>query len=156
MNRSKAIGARIREVFLNGLWIANTNYKHQIEKLTWQQSVEKFDNLNSVAALTFHINYYLEGVLKVLQGGELTIHDKYSFDLPPITSEQQWSALKNALFENASLFADCIEQLNDTDLAADFVLPKYGTYERNIEAIIEHSYYHLGQISLILKLLNSR
>jgi hypothetical protein len=30
---------------------------------------------------------------------------------------------------------------------------KYGIYRRNIEAIIEHSYYHLGQISLIKKLI---
>ena len=34
-----------------------------------------------------------------------------------------------------------------------FVDEKYGTYRRNIEGIIEHSYYHLGQISLIKKMI---
>jgi hypothetical protein len=35
-----------------------------------------------------------------------------------------------------------------------FVDEKYGTYLRNIEAMIEHSYYHLGQIVLIRKILS--
>ena len=35
----------------------------------------------------------------------------------------------------------------------NFVDEKYGTFQRNIEAMIEHSYYHLGQIVLIKKML---
>jgi len=35
----------------------------------------------SIAALTFHINYYVAGVLNVFQGGKLEIRDKYSFDM---------------------------------------------------------------------------
>lgn len=34
-----------------------------------------------------------------------------------------------------------------------FVEEKYGTYQRNLEGMIEHSYYHLGQIVLIKELL---
>ena len=30
---------------------------------------------------------------------------------------------------------------------------KYGTYLRNIEGMIEHCYYHLGQVSLIRKMI---
>ena len=156
MNRWKAISSRIRELFLDGTWIANTNFRHQIANVSWEQAIEKFESLNTVAALTYHINYYVAGVLKVLQGGDLDIHDKYSFDLPPMTNETQWNSLKESLFSNASQFADCVEQLNDESLDAGFVKPQYGTYERNIEAIIEHGYYHLGQISLILKLINSK
>jgi hypothetical protein len=35
-----------------------------------------------------------------------------------------------------------------------FVDEKYGTYQRNIDAMIEHAYYHLGQIVLIKKMIN--
>ena len=35
-----------------------------------------------------------------------------------------------------------------------FIDAKYGTFLRNIEGVIEHSYYHLGQISLIRKLIS--
>lgn len=34
-----------------------------------------------------------------------------------------------------------------------FIDEKYGTVLRNIEGVIEHSYYHLGQISLIRKMI---
>jgi len=50
-----------------------------------------------------------------------------------------------------SSFADHMARLSDTQLDAVFVKETYGTYRRNIEAIIKHSYYHLGQISLLRK-----
>jgi hypothetical protein len=34
-----------------------------------------------------------------------------------------------------------------------FVNEKYGSLQRNIDAMIEHSYYHLGQIVLIRKII---
>jgi len=50
-------------------------------------------------------------------------------------------------------FANLIEQMPDEKLDQFFVDQKYGTYKRNIEAMIEHSYYHLGQIVLIRKMI---
>jgi hypothetical protein len=41
----------------------------------------------------------------------------------------------------------------DKKLKEVFTDKKYGSYERNINAMIEHSYYHLGQITLIKKML---
>jgi hypothetical protein len=73
--------------------------------------------------------------------------------LPPITSEDDWKKLRESLFENAELFAQYVEDMPDEKLDEIFVDAKYGTYLRNIEGVIEHSYYHLGQIVLILKLL---
>ena len=40
----------------------------------------------------------------------------------------------------------------DEKLSEVFVDEKYGTYERNINLMIEHCYYHLGQILIIKKL----
>ncbi len=58
--------------------------------MTWVQATQKIGTLNTIAALTFHVNYYLAGILKVFRGGELEIRDKYSFDIPPIDSEADW------------------------------------------------------------------
>ncbi|MGN6163930.1 MAG: hypothetical protein ACTHOF_05245 [Flavisolibacter sp.] len=41
----------------------------------------------------------------------------------------------------------------DSKLDEIFVDEKYGTYYRNLQGIIEHTHYHLGQIVLIKKLL---
>ncbi|WP_299248987.1 DUF1572 domain-containing protein [uncultured Aquimarina sp.] len=153
MTKSELIANRLREVLLNGTWIANTNYKQQIESLTWQQANQKIETLNTIAVLTYHINYYLAGVLNVFMVGKLEIKDKFSFDMPPITSETDWKNLINEFLINAEKLTLEVEKMDDQKLDEIFVDQKYGTYSRNIEGIIEHSYYHLGQISLIKKLI---
>ena len=145
---------RLREVFLDGRWIANTNYKEQLLGVDWMQATRVFGNLNTIAMLTYHINYYLEGLLNVFNGGSLEIKDKYSFDLPPIQSAQDWEPLMAKLMTNAEAFVHAVRNMPDSRLDEIFVDKKYGTYLRNIEAVIEHSYYHLGQISMIRKLVS--
>lgn len=153
MNRSIILAGRLKEVFMDGKWIANTNYHDILRPVDLQQATKKISNLNSIAALTYHINYYLDGLIQVLNGGPLTISDKYSFDLPHLHTEEEWQTLKNKFFINATLFIEKVALLNDEVLNSNFIDEKYGTYERNIEAVIEHSYYHLGQISLLKKIL---
>ncbi|MEM9052802.1 MAG: DinB family protein [Bacteroidota bacterium] len=156
MKTANELADRLNEVLLEGLWIANTNYKMQIESVTWKGAIEKVGSLNTIAMLTFHINYYLEGILNVLNGGDLEIRDKYSFDLPPIKSEANWIDLRERFLENSKLFVEAVRELTDEKLQEPFVDEKYGTYQRNIDGVIEHSYYHLGQISLIKKMIGDR
>lgn len=153
MKRSLVIANRLREVLLNGHWIANTNYKEQLSNVNWEQATQRVHSLNTIAALTFHINYYLSGLLQVFNGGKLEISDKYSFDLPPIHSEADWNKLVNEFLNNSETFASQVENFSDDMLDMPFVDEKYGTYLRNIEGVIEHCYYHLGQISLIKKMI---
>lgn len=153
MTRNVTIANRLREVFLNGYWIANTNYKEQIQSVNWRQATQKIGNLNTIADLTFHINYYLSGLLNAFENGKLEISDKYSFNLPPINSEYDWSKMVNDFLNNSEKFADTIAQMDDSRFDQPFIDEKYGTFLRNIEGIIEHSYYHLGQIALIKKMI---
>ncbi|HCA08642.1 DUF1572 domain-containing protein [Chryseobacterium sp.] len=153
MSSASQLAKRLREVLLDGLWIANTNFKDQLSDVTREQAVTKVDSLNTIAMLTFHIHYYIAGVLNVLEGGDLEIKDQFSFDLPPIESEEQWKDLLNRLWSDSEKFASLVGQIPDDQLDDVFVDEKYGTYRRNIEGMIEHSYYHLGQITLIKKML---
>jgi hypothetical protein len=153
MTRNITIATRLREVLLNGHWIANTNYKEQIQNLNWQQVIQKIDTLNTIAALTYHINYYLEGLLNAFGNGKLEISDKYSFNLPPIHSEADWNKLVTDFLDNSEKFANQVEKMNDSIFDQPFIDEEYGSYLRNIEGVIEHSYYHLGQISLIKKMI---
>jgi uncharacterized damage-inducible protein DinB len=153
---NKELANRLREVLLNGKWIANTNLKEQISSLSWKQAIQKIENLNTIAQLTFHINYYLKGLLQVFEGGELEIRDKYSFDMPEIKSEKDWNSLLNEVLGNAEKFISQVEKMDTHVLNQPFVKEEYGTYSRNIEAQIEHTYYHLGQIAIIKKLIVQR
>ena len=153
MTRNLTVASRLREVLLDGHWIANTNYKEQILNVNWQQAIQKISNLNTIAALTYHINYYLEGLLNAFEKGELEISDKYSFNLPQIQSEADWKELVTKFLSNSEKFASQVEQMDESLFDQPFVDEKYGSYLRNIEGVIEHSYYHLGQISLISKMI---
>lgn len=153
MSITSQLAKRFREVLLNGKWIANTNFKEQLSDVTWEQATTKIDSLNTIAMLTFHIDYYIAGLVNVFEGGDLEIKDKFSFDLPPIESQQEWENVLNKLWQDSEKFATLLEQMPDSKLDEVFVDEKYGTYLRNIDGMIEHAYYHLGQITLIKKMI---
>ena len=153
MEKQLFIASRLREVLLNGHWIANTNYQEQLGDISWEQAILKINNLNTIAALTYHINYYLKGLLAAFETGKLEINDKYSFELPEIVNKNDWDKLRSDFLINAALFANKVEQLNAEIFDQPFFDEKYGSYLRNIEGVVEHSYYHLGQIVLIKKII---
>lgn len=155
MKNTDLIAKRFREVILNGTWIANTNFKDQLSGLDWKIATSKVGNLNTIAVLAQHIHYYIDGINSVFKGGPLDIKDKFSFDFPPVESQEQWDAFLARFWDDSEAFAVFVEQMPDEQLRQVFTDEKYGTYLRNIDAMIEHSYYHLGQIVLIKKMLTA-
>ena len=156
MTTSKSLANRLREVLTEGKWVTGTNFKDQIMNIGWKDAVESIDDLNSIAKLTSHIHYYIDGVTKVLQGGPLEISDKFSFDSPPIQSEKDWNDLTNRFCADSEKFIILVEEMTDDRLLESFVDKKYGNHQRNIDVMIEHCYYHLGQILVIKKLINKQ
>ena len=154
MTKSEQLANRLREVILNGTWIANTNFKTQLENLDWKIATEKYQSLNTISILAQHIHYYVDGIKNVFTNGKLEIRDKYSFDFPPIKSQTEWEEFQNRFYSNTEKLAELIEKLTDEQLDENFVDEKYGSYFRNIDGMIEHSYYHLGQVVLIKKIIN--
>ncbi|HRB71687.1 DinB family protein [Flavobacterium sp. WV_118_3] len=149
---SKQIAKHFRDLHFGGNW-TSVSLKEALDGINWEQATTTIPNLNTIAVLVYHVNYYVSAVLKVLEGEPLDASDKLSFNLPPISSEAEWEALKNKTFSEAEQFATRIEQLDDTRFFEEFIESKYGNYYRNITGIIEHTHYHLGQISLIRKML---
>lgn len=146
------IAIRFREVIFDGKWIANTNYRELLKGITWDQAIHKTGNLNTIAALTFHVHYYIRGILTLMQGGKLDIHDRFSFNLPDITCEKDWIALVDTFFSDSEQFLMFLENMDDEAFEMPFGDGKYGNWRRNTEGVIAHLYYHLGQISLLRKL----
>jgi uncharacterized damage-inducible protein DinB len=154
MKRTHYLANRLQEVLLNGKWIANTNLKEQIQNLHWETAIKKAGNLNSIALLVFHLNYYIKGIYHFFETGKLEISDRFSFDMPEIKSEEDWKKLVSEILVNAERLVGLIREMEDEQLGDVFADEKYGNYERNIEGLIEHCYYHLGQASLLIKSTN--
>jgi hypothetical protein len=146
------IAKHFRDLHFGGNWTA-VNLKDTLADINFQQATTKIHSLNTIATLVFHTNYYVSTVSKVLQGEPLNAKDKYSFELPPIESQEDWEQLLSKTWTDAENFANLIEQLPQSKLWDTFADEKYGNYYRNLHGIIEHTHYHLGQIVLIKKLL---
>lgn len=155
MQVSTQIAKQFRDVQFGGNW-TSVNMKGTLTDVTWQQAITKVHSFNTIATIVFHIGYYVSVVTKVLQGEALSAKDEYSFNAPPITSEQDWKNLLDKTFSEAETFAGLLEQLPESKMEEVFVNEKYGTYYRNLHGIIEHTHYHLGQIVLIKKILSQQ
>ena len=153
MKRADLLASRSREVLLDGTWIANTNWQKQLSNINIEQANKSVKNLNTIATLTFHINYYISGLNDFFETGELTIKDEFSFDVQELKNDFQWTELKEDLINNSQQFIKHLSNFTDDQLDQVFVKNEYGTYLRNIDAMIEHAYYHLGQVSLIKKMI---
>jgi uncharacterized damage-inducible protein DinB len=153
MKLQAEIAAHFRQVYYGKNWTA-VNLKDSLAGINWEQATTKIYTFNTIAALVFHINYYVSTALEVLRGGPLNAHDSESFLLPPIQSEEDWQKLVSKMFSDAESFAGEIEKMPEDRLSEIFPGENYGNYYYNLSGIIEHNHYHLGQIVLIKKALH--
>jgi hypothetical protein len=152
MNLSAQIAKHFREVHFGGNW-TSSSLKANLADVTWQQATTQIYSFNTIATLVYHTNYYVSAVLKVLQGQPLEAKDEYSFNQPPVQSQQDWEKLLDKTWADAENFAKLLEQLPESKLSEDFTDKKYGNYYRNMHGIIEHLHYHLGQIVILKKII---
>ncbi len=153
MTYSKPLANRLREVILHGTWIANTNFRAQLESLDWQVATTSLAPLNNIALLAQHTHYYIQGIKNALNLGVLGLSDAQSFTFPKIQSEADWKSFLEMFWSDTEQLANQIESMSDEVLNQSFIDEKYGNFLRNFDALIEHSYYHLGQIVLIKKMI---
>lgn len=149
---TRKLAQHLRDLHFGGNW-TEVDLKSTLADMTWQQALTKVNGFNTIATLVFHCNYYVNRVIPVLQGGPLDATDKDAFTHPPIHSAADWQRLLEKAWAEAEQLAGLIEQLPAEKLDETFVQEKYGTYYRNLQGIIEHTYYHMGQIVLLKKLL---
>lgn len=151
MNLSSYIAKHLRDVHFGGNW-TSSNLKDTLADVSWQEATTVVHSCNSIAVLVYHIHYFISVAMKVLQGQSLVGNDKYSFDVPPINSQQDWEHFVEKIYADAEHFASLVEKLPESILWEVFADAKYGSYFRNLQGIIEHTHYHLGQIVILKKL----
>lgn len=154
MENNRELAKRFSDVILNNSWVANNSYKNQLTDLPLEVVLFKYQSLHNIAALAQHVHYYIAGILNVFNGENLDIKDIYSFDFPPINTIEQWHTFLAVFWTDAASFTQKLEEMGEDTLNSIFVKKEYGTYHFNINTLIEHSYYHLGQIVLIKKLIS--
>ena len=147
---TQLLAKQIQDAFFGGNW-TGVAVEPVLSEVTKTEAVSSVTNGNTIAVLTYHIFYYAEAILHVLEGKPLNAKDELSFNVPSITSENEWKMFLEHRFEQMKKLITLVGQLPDTVLNADFTDPKYGSYYRNLAGFVEHTHYHLGQIVLLKK-----
>ncbi len=155
MTTPKQIAA-LYNALIHGGNYTGVSFKKTLHDITFEEAITKVSNLNTIATLVYHIQYYCKAVTGVLEGEPLTAKDSLSFDHPPVTSATAWEALKEQTWQEAKHFSTCVSELSEAKLSEKFIKETYGTYYRNIHGVIEHTHYHLGQISILKKLIREK
>ena len=76
MNVAQELAKHFRAVHFGGNW-TSVNLKDVLSDITWEEANTKIHDLNTILALTYHISYYVTGVLEVFHNRPLEIRDKY-------------------------------------------------------------------------------
>lgn len=155
MKVAPLIAKHFRDVYFAGNWTCS-NLMDQLADVTFEEANTQVYGLNTIGTLQFHIHYYVDAQLKVLKGGPLEAKDKFSFDHPPISSQAQWDEIKQNAKVQGEEYAQLIEQLENEKIGESFVDEKYGSYYRNLNGLIEHTHYHLGQIAILKKIIRAK
>jgi len=154
MRHTERMAKHFKELHYGRSWTWS-NINEHLKDVTWQESITQVSDLNTIAVLTFHINFYVEAMLKVFDNKPFDSHDKFAFDVPDIHSKRDWGKVRDKLFREADRLEKILRTFPDKKLDAIFVEKKYGTYFRQFQGIIEHSFYHLGQIVILKKIIRA-
>lgn len=150
MSITSELANRIRYIYDGYNW-SSTNLKEQLSDLTLAEIHKKVNDFNTIAQLAYHLFYYVRLLTQVLEGGLLDGNDKASWETPAFLSQTAWDEFLDNSWREGEKLATLIENMAEDKLWSEFVDPKYKTFYYNLAGLIEHLYYHLGQIVLIKK-----
>jgi len=152
MDHCKELAQNLHKIYFGRTWTLG-NLESSLKDVTFEQATSKVGDHNTIAALSFHINYYVDSLATVLEGGARVSEDSESFTHPILKDENDWIELKERVLKDGRRLVELISELPDDILEKDYVEKKWGSYHRNLWGVVEHAHYHLGQINLIKKLL---
>ncbi len=154
MTNGEHIAQHVRQFYKgkNWTWVW---FEEVMKDVDWKEATQSAGGFNSIAALVYHMHYYVRLQTHVLMGGLMEGYDMDPFNAPPVRNAEDWQAQQEQVYAEGEAFAQMIETFSDTRLEETFLEKRYGSIYRNLHGNIEHMHYHLGQIVLLKKMLRA-
>lgn len=146
---------QLKELENGSLWF-DQSLKGKLDNLATSTAFNRPPpSVHSIAEHVAHMLAWRRECIVRLNGGYTDMMDSQA-DWQPVTKLNMigWTVLKNLLYESTIEMIGLIEGKNDAYLDTVFRDTEY-MYEYLIEGIIEHDIYHLGQIGVTFKLLQT-
>jgi uncharacterized damage-inducible protein DinB len=154
MNILTQISTHLLDVVEGENW-TDVNITDTLKDITVQEATLKTKaSPNTIASLVNHLIYWNRVMIQRINGIMVNIPDINGFDVPDLTSEQDWTNLKNELVASAHELSDAIKKVNESRLPEP-ILPDHSLTYKSLHGIVEHLHYHLGQIVILKKLIKA-
>lgn len=148
LHLAQHFGKHYRAAFAGGNWSDNSLRQH-LEGLPLAEATRRHGAANSIAAIAYHLHYFVNGVLNVLTGQPLDTRDAPSWETPAFATQAEWDAFVARLLADGEAVAAAFEALPEEGMWLPFHDPKYSSVFTNGLGILEHTYYHLGQVAVL-------
>jgi uncharacterized damage-inducible protein DinB len=109
---------------------------------------------NTIASLVNHLWYWNTIIMLRMKGENPVIPEENGFDVGKLNTEHDWKKLVAKTHRSFIDLADAIRNFPPEKLP-DPVSNGRSTVSRNLYGIIEHAYYHLGQIVMLKHLVKN-
>ena len=151
----KNILRQLRELQDGSLWF-DQSFKDKIDKLSDDEALTRpIPQVHSVAEQISHILEWRKECLLRFKGQRTDLMNSADDWKDNIAlSEMGWTNLKSLFYQSTITLMNVLENEDDTYLETRFLETDYN-FHYLIDGIIQHDLYHLGQIGITIKLLNS-
>jgi len=154
-HKIKLLKNKMEKVYKGNPWYGSS-IKSILKKIDSKTAFTRAGkNIHTIAELVAHMIGWREFMLKRLQGDKnFKMYQKLSFNWERIDNNEKtaWKSLLDALEKNQKEIMATLNKLNDDFLNYPVHQRKYNM-EFLVEGKIQHDIYHLGQISLLRKLI---
>ena len=119
--------------------------------------IRPIPNIHSVAEVISHLLEWRLCILSYLRGGSRTLRDSDAANWRTNVELSQigWQSLLAVFYKSQEEIIDLLKTKDDQFLS-EIALGETHQLKYYVDGLLQHDMYHLGQIGLIIKLLNSR
>jgi uncharacterized damage-inducible protein DinB len=148
------IAEHIKQVYEGDNW-TSISIAETVNDVSWQQAQQHTAaSPNTIASILHHL-YYWNGILmQRLEGNNPSIPEANGFDAGELNDETDWNELKEITHQSFIQLADAVKNFPEEKLKVTYAEGKSSFY-KNMQGVVEHAHYHLGQIVIIKKLLQA-
>lgn len=152
MKITSAIAENIIACFEGNNW-TDVNVDDTLKDVYWQEAQQiTIASPNTIASLVNHLYYWNYILMQRIKGENPLIPGSNGFDVKELKNEDDWNKLIEETHQSFIQLADAIKNFPEEKLEETYAVGK-SYYYKNFQGIIEHAYYHLGQIVILKKLI---
>lgn len=156
MRPTERIAKALIDAFTGENW-TDVNIQQTLQGISFEMAQRRVPfTENTIAKILYHLKYSNLLVAERATGNPAVYNnEKDGFNAPFLNSDEDWQKLIDETFLSVEILHQKIKDFNPEKLDEP-IIEGFSSAYRNFQGIVEHAHYHLGQIVMIKKFLESQ